>query len=124
MKNLNKRTKALLAIAGIVIVVVVVGLVIVQPGQDELVGTTVIHISPQNPTIAVGQILDMSINSVGNCFWSFPSENVALFTFGPETIGVTDFDTKSVKVIGRGPGQVVLTAKCFMFTRRTTITVH
>ncbi len=123
MKNLTRRTKTLVGFAGAVIVVLVVGFVVLVPGTAGLFGGDVIHISPQNPTINEEQVIDMSINSVGKCDWTLPSLSVASFWFTSDDSGVMVPGTKSVKVFGEGPGQVTVKAKCFMFTRYTTVTV-
>ncbi len=131
MKNLNTRAKMLLAIAGIVIVVIAAGLVLLGPG-DDLFGATVIHISPANPTIPLYQAIDMSINSVGDCEWGTSVPNVANYLAGACSTNngvyrcanmAWDVSTKNTKLIANWPGQTVITAKCFMFTRSTTVTV-
>lgn len=133
MKNLTTRTKMLLAIAGVVIVVAVAGLVLLGPG-DDLFGSTVIHISPQNPTIPLYQAIDMSINSVGDCEWSTSVPNVANYIAGAGACRVTngayvcdnmyyDYNTKKTKLIANWPGQTTISAKCALFTRSTTVTV-
>ncbi len=128
MKTLNSRTKMLLAIAGIVIVVVAAGLLLLGPGED-LFGTTIIHISPENPTIHRQTLLNMSINSVGNCDWT--TSNIAivsLYRYDPSNPIAShtsaQYDTKLVQVYGVSVGQATITAKCAIFTRRTTVTVQ
>ncbi len=128
MKNLSKRTKMLLAIGGIVIVVVVAGLLLLGPGDEVLFGATVIHISPENPRIVPGQNLNLTINSVGNCFWTTSNANAVKFNLGSGPMnegstGVADGETKSVWVKGYSLGQSVISAKCALFTRSTTVYV-
>ncbi len=129
MKNLSRRTKTLLAIAGVVVVVVVVGLVLLGPGEAGLFGTTVFHISPQNPTISVGQTIGMSINSWSNCIWLTSNANVAEFMVGPGPMGAGatspgGISGKSVYVHGLARGQSRITADCPLMTRSTTVTVQ
>ncbi len=130
MKTLNKRSKTLLATAGIVIVVIVVGFVVLVPDTAGLFGGDVIHISPANPTIPLNQVIDMSINSVGKCDWSTSAmPTVAAFVAYcnpalPHCAMVdTVSNTKNVKVQASWHGQTVITARCALFTRSTTVTV-
>ncbi len=129
MKNLNTRTKMLLAIAGIVIVVVIAGILFMGPA-DDLFGSTIIHISPENPTIHQQDVKSMYINSVYNCDWSTSNSAIANFyhydpynlphAYGTNTVA----DTKLVEVYGVSVGQATITAKCAIFTRHTTVTVY
>lgn len=117
MKNLSKRTKMLLAIAGVVIVVIVAGLVLLGPGDEALFGGTVIHISPQNPTINVDQNIDMSINSVLNCTWSSTDESVIqLWNWHPDY-------SRKIQVLGLKPGYATVKANCGM-NRYTKVVVR
>lgn len=117
MKTLNKRSKILLGLGALVVVVVVAGIVLLEPGGVSLFGGTVIHISPQNPTINVDQTLDMSINSVGNCTWSSSNPAVA-------DINYWFLDTsRQATIMGMGPGQATIKANCWM-NRYTTVTVR
>lgn len=118
MKNLNKRTKILLGIAGLVIVVVVAGFLVLVPGEGTLFGGSIIHISPQNPTINVGQNLDMSINSIGSCSWSSSNEGVVVVTY-PNPVGYA----RDATVQGAGPGQAKIKADC-VTNHYTTVTVR
>ncbi len=103
MKNLSTRSKRLLAIAAIVIVVVVVGLVILVPGQEGLFGTTGIHISPENPTIVVGQNITLTINSVFACKWSSSVAGV---------VTIVSSADKSVTLKGAADGTTTIKADC------------
>jgi hypothetical protein len=117
MKNLTRRNKTLLAIAGVVVVVVVAGLLVFMPGEPALFGGDVIHISPQNPTINVQDQIDLSINSVGTCSWSSSNTNVVdINYFNPDK-------SRQVTMWGVGPGQATIKANCWM-NRYTTITVR
>lgn len=113
MKNLSTRTKRLLAIAGVVIVVVLVGLVILVPGQEGLFGTTLIHISPENPTIIAGQTISLSINSVFACKWSSSLAGV---------VTIVSSADRSVTLKGTQPGKTTIKADC-VENHYTTVTV-
>ncbi len=117
MKNLTNRTKILLGIAGLVIVVIVAGVVIVGPGEGNLFGGSIIHISPENPTINQGQNLELSINSSGTCTWSSSNEsvvNIAYFN--------SDYSRK-VTLAAMAPGQAIIKADCTA-NHYTTVTVR
>ncbi len=117
MQNLTKRTKTLLAIAGIVVVVVVAGFVVLVPGTAGLFGGDVIHISPSNPTLNVGDQIDLSINSVGTCTWSSSNTSVVQINyFNPD-------HSRSVTIEADGPGTSTIKANCWM-NRYTTVTVR
>jgi hypothetical protein len=83
MKNLSKRSKTLLAIAGVVIVLVVAGLVLLGPG-DDLFGTTVTGMRIQWSTncLTPGKSTTMTVfygpNYASGCTWS--SNNPAAVT--------------------------------------------
>jgi hypothetical protein len=117
MKNLSKRTKMLLATAGVVIIVVVAGLVLLEPG-DGLFGTTVIHISPTSAGISVAQSVNMSINSVFVCKWSTSNQTIAR---------ISNYDTNGdTKITANGvyPGQATIKANCAIGNRYATVTVR
>ncbi len=117
MKNLSRRTKLLLAIAGVVIVVIVAGLVVLGPGDEALFGGTIIHISPENPTINVDQNIDMSINSVFTCTWSTTDPSVIqLWNWHPDY-------SRRLQVLGLKPGSATIKANCGM-DRYTKVTVR
>ncbi len=128
MKNLNTRTKMLLAIAGVVIVVVIAGILFMGPGSD-LFGTAIINISPENPTIHHNSSIQLNINSVYNCTWT--TSNVAIASlydydpniWPPAIHASVQHDTKYVLVYGTGIGQVTITARCPFHTKSTTVTV-
>lgn len=126
MKNLTQRSKILLGIVAVVVVIVAAGLIYLGPSLG-LYGGDVIHISPTNPTINVGQTLDLSINSLFGCNWYSSSIEVAPFiTDGgagyANWYGDDEHHYKKVQIIAKKPGQEVITAECAM-TRRTTVTV-
>jgi hypothetical protein len=128
MKKLNRRSKILLGIGALVLVAVVAGIVLLEPGGVSLFGGTVIHISPENPTITVGQTIDMSINSVFGCNWESSDYFVAPFVFDggkgtADYMGDDEYKPKHVQVKGTKPGQAVIKAEC-MLTRKTTVTVR
>lgn len=117
MKKLNRRSRILIAVGALVVVAVLGGLVLFEPGGVDLFGGTVIHISPENPTINVDQLLDMSINSVGNCTWSSSNPNVVdIYYWFLDT-------SRKATVIGKAPGQATIKANCWM-NRYTTVTVR
>lgn len=116
MKMMNKRSKILFGIGALVLVAVVAGLVLLGPG-DSLFGGTIIHISPANPTINVGQYLDMSINSMFICKWTSSNEGM---------VEITEQDpngTRHITVYGYGPGTATIKANC-VIDRTTQVTVR
>ncbi len=114
MKNLNKRSKTILAMIGIAIaLVILIGLTITQTGT--LAGATVRVITPSNPAIAVGETIALSVNAVYDCVWSSSDDasvslvNYALICDG-ESCGWPE--TKSVTIKGNAVGGATITAKC------------
>ena len=64
MKNMNQRTKIILAIVAVVVIVgIVVGVVMTQTPVGELFGTTAHVIYPPHPTMVVGSSIHPSVNS-------------------------------------------------------------
>ncbi len=116
MKNLNKRTKIILAIVGVVIVIAVIGLAITQPPASELLGTTALVITPSNPTIIIGDSIVLSVNSVYNCNWFTSSTVVASFV-GDST------EVKSVTVTGNAEGLVTINANCGLINVNKAMTI-
>ncbi len=104
MKKLNKRARLLLAIAGIVIIVVAAGLVLLGQGGD-LFGTAALVITPSNPTLVAGNSTGLSVNAVYKCAWS--SSNTAI-------VSLVNYsgETKSVTVKGNAAGSATITARC------------
>ncbi len=119
MKNLNKRTKIIAAIVGVVVLVVVIGLVITQPPASELLGTTALVITPSNPTIVSGNSIGLSVNATYNCAWSSSdTSKVSLVNYNGET--------KAVTVKGNAAGSATIQAKCGIINVNkvtTTVTV-
>ena len=108
MKNVSKRTKMIMAIVGIVVVIAVIGLVLTQPPASELLGASALVITPSNPTIVVGNSIVLSVNSVYNCNWS--SDNAAAVTIlGDAT------EVKSVTVYANAYASANIEARCGLF---------
>ncbi len=105
MKTLTQRNKILLGIAGLVIVVVIAGVVLVGPSQTGLFGTSGLVITPSNPVHPVNVYYNLSVNSVNRCNWS--TSDAAIVSFlGDYT------EEKVVTVIGLHSGQAIIEAKC------------
>lgn len=105
MKNLNKRSAIILAIAGLVVVAVVAVVVFTPVGAGSLIGTAALVITPSNPAIVVGNSTGLSVNAVYNCAWSSSNTAVAsLVNYSKET--------KAVRVKANAPGSATITAKC------------
>ena len=117
MKNMNKRTKTILAIVGVLAVVVIAtGVVITQVDTSALFGATVLAFNPSNPTIVKGNAINLSIN--GDC--TFTSSNTAIVTLA-SSFG-NDFAT-SYRATGVGLGDATVTATCSGVTASTTVKV-
>ncbi len=119
MKNLNKRTKMILAIVGVVVVVVLVGLFILQPPIDQLFGATVqLTITPANASIAQGATIKFNVNSTVNsaegCVWYSSNPNVAT---------LVAYDIGSGKFQGVGTGTATIQVKCSDGSAGTVLTV-
>ncbi len=108
MKNLSKRTRIILAIVGLLVIVVVAIAVFTQVGGGELLGTTALVITPSNPTIwGVGNSIVLSVNSVYNCNWS--SDNPSISFLGDAT------EVKSITVYANAYASANIEARCGLF---------
>ena len=69
MKNMGHRTKIILAIVGVLVVVgIVVGVVMTQSSASQLSGTAAdLVITPSNPTLGWGQSLTLTVNAKSAC---------------------------------------------------------
>ncbi len=105
MKTLTNRTKKLLAIAGVVVVVVVAGLAFLRLEGTNLLGATTLVITPSNPTQALGGIYTLSVNSVWPCNWFTSNSDIADFIHSP-------YETKIVQVWTKAVGSVTIEARC------------
>lgn len=118
MKNLTKRNKIVLAIAGVVIVVVVAGIVLLGVGDTGLFGGSAIHISPQNPAVLKDSRVALSINSAFTCKWSTDNQWVA---------EIFDYDSggdKKITIYGYYPGTASIKAHCAIGNRYATVNVR
>jgi hypothetical protein len=121
MKNISKRTKIILAIVGVLVVVVAAVAIFAQAGGRELFGATALVITPSNPTIAVGQTVGLSVNSVYPCTWTIPPvwgnvdapyiSLVGYYYTRPDGSGYI-LETKSVTVKGERAGSTTVAAHC------------
>ncbi len=116
MKNLSTRTKLLLAIAGVVIVVVLAGVVLVGPGEINLFGATTLVITPSNFTMTTNNTYVFSANAGSACNW-FSSDHNVVMLLSPYT------ETKSVQVIALNEGSATLEAHCGVFKTNHVSTV-
>lgn len=118
MKTLNKRTKILLAIAGVVIVVIAAGVVILQPSGFGLFGTTTYpYLSPNISSIQVGEHKTLTV--IGNpalaspvCTWSVSSG-----------LGISTSSATSITIYGQWKNTASVTAKCNVGTVTHTLSV-
>lgn len=112
MKNLNQRSKILIAIAAVVVVVVVAVVVFFQASGEDLFGTLIhISISPSSSTLAVGRSQTLSSGtSLSNCSWSSSNTSVA---------SITSSSTKSATVRANAAGTATITEKCGLMGRYT-----
>jgi hypothetical protein len=104
MKNLNKRTKILMAIAGGVVVVGVLVIAIFQPPLNELFGTSQVQLIPYTSTISIGQTIALQMPGGANCNWSNGDQRISF---------VNNVKTgTSVTVKGASSGQAQVIATC------------
>ncbi len=120
MKNLNKRTKMILTILGVLVIAVVAVAVFFQASGDSLFGTVIsLKISPSSSTITVGESTTLSSGTIlSTCSWS--SSN-------PAIAWVTASTTKSATVKGNTVGTVTITETCGALGRyhgSATVTVN
>ncbi len=121
MRNLTKRNKILLGIAGLVLVVVVAGLVLLGPSGAGLFGASDLHIIPSNPNWWVkGGGYYLQANTVTDCNWEAGDSNVIVL------IDPTKF-VKGVNVWASGVGTTTVKAHCgflHLLTVSTIVTVN
>ncbi len=110
MKNLTNRPKVLLAIAGILLVVIVAGVVILDPGATGLFGTTALVITPTTSVIGVNSTRNLDVNSTMNCNWFSSNSAVMGFENPPGTHLV-----KGVVIRAYSVGTVTIEARCGVF---------
>ncbi len=121
MKNLTKRNKILLGLAGLVIVVVVVGVVLLGPSQTGLFGTSNLVITqiPASPW-RYESVDRLDVNSTFNCNWKSYNPAVVML-FEPSQ------EVKWVQGFAAGHGTATVEAHCgpFRLTKVvTTVTVR
>ncbi len=111
MKNLNKRTKVILATVSVVIVVVMAIAAFIQVGGGKLFGCTncpIYTISPSNPTIHIGKTIGLSVtNSNFVCRWNSSNPTVISLVNYVNPVG-------AVTVKGNAAGNATITAVCFI----------
>ncbi len=119
MKNLTKRTKLLLAIAGVLVVVIVAGVVLLQPGATGLFGTTAVHLDPENPTMYFHNYLGMRVSSNALCNWASSNQDIV-------SINSEFMDQNGIQLWSKNPGTATIEARCGWFNsvhHSTTVTV-
>ncbi len=119
MKTLSKRNQIVLALAGIALVVLVGGFVLVQPGGLNLLGaTTSLYLSPASLNLSVGQSVNVRLLSTAPmaapaCNWS--TQNTA--------IKLSNITSTSVTVTGMSEGTSGFKASCNVGSILGTATV-
>lgn len=108
MKKLSKRTMMILAAVGIVIVLVAVGIVVLQPGGNDLTGTANLVISPPNPTVKEGNTAWLDVNATLYCNWYTSNAAIVAFADSPKS-------TRGVMIKGVAVGQATIEARCGLF---------
>ncbi len=120
MKNLTQRNKILLGIAGLVIVVVVTGLVLLGPSGAGLFGASNLTITPSVPyPWTMGEIHRLESSTIWDCNFETDDTNVVKLIDPDEFV-------KSVQVLAYQHGTAVVKAHCGWFhalTATTTVTV-
>ncbi len=122
MKNANKRTKTLLGIAAVVLVIVVALVVLLPASGLPLFGTTTVVISPGNPSLTSGRTLGLTTNAKYNCNWFSSNDAAVLFEGG--TTDVKDVTIRAQNVTGTSTATVE--ARCGVLHLNhvsTTVTV-
>jgi hypothetical protein len=115
MKSMSKRNKSILAAGGlIVLLAVVVAVVFSQQGGAGLFGSGLRTITPSDPSMHVGQTVEMVVDAFWGCDWSSSDPAVVSFAGDPN-------NTKVVTVQGDAIGQAEIRAKCAGGTYGTTV---
>ncbi len=108
MKNLTKRNKTLLAIAGVLVIAAIAVLVLTSVsgkglfGTNGLIGTATFYITPTNPTLVPGATV--SLCASGKARWETSNPGVAAITSGADKL----IDCIDVK--GMTKGDAIITA--------------
>ena len=118
MKNLSTRTKKVLAIAGLVIVVVVAGLVLLGPSGAGLFGASDLTITTQYPfPWTKGEVHRLVSNTVWDCNWAVENSGVVNLLEPAEYV-------KTVQAYAVAPGTTTVKSHCgFLHTLTASITV-
>ncbi len=121
MKNLTKRNKILLGIAGLVIVVVVGGLVLLGPSGAGLFGTSNLTITAYPPPPwTKGELYHLQSSTIWDCNWEVEDINIIRLLDPDEYV-------KSVEAIAYKPGTTTIKSHCGWFhalTASITVTVE
>ena len=122
MKNQSKRTKIILAIISVLVIVVVAIAVFAQVGGGALLGTAAFTLQPQNPTLNVGEQINMEVNGWIECDWSQSTNILQIRPLG--YLGTSRFNP--AVVVAEQAGATTVTATCGLFNIRhsTTVTVR
>ena len=124
MKNASKRTKIILAIIGVLVVVVVAIGIFVQVGGNGLFGSSYFQngdITPNHPYIAVGQTVKLTVDANFACTWTpeprwgnVDEPYISLMDYYYTRPDGTSYhlETKTVTVKGERPGTASITAHC------------
>ncbi len=106
MKNLTKRNKTLLAIAGVLVIAVVAVLVLTSVsgkglfGTNGLIGTATFYITPTNPTLVQGA--SVSLCASGKARWESSNPGVVAITSGADKL----IDCIDVKGMTKGDATI------------------
>ncbi len=105
MKNVTQRTKIVLVVAAVLVVVVIAGVAYFQTSGEALFGTVIsISIKPSSSTILIGQSETLSSDAASSpCSWT--SSN-------PSVVSITSSSAKSAAVLAKGIGTATITEKC------------
>ncbi len=124
MKNFSNRTKILLGIAALVLVVVVAALVLLPVSGLPLFSTAISYsITPSNPAIMQGSTVTLTENSPYPCNWAPGNTNVV-------TVLLPNTNVSTVTVKGIAAVQSPIYANCWLGTNQgwqqltTTVTVN
>ena len=116
MGTLSNRNKKVLGIVGgLVALAVVAAVLVTQAPVGGLLGATTVTITPDNPTIQLGQSITFEVNTLYHKWSVEQSGTVVEIT--------SDTNKKQFTVVGRNPGQAVISVKAYAGTDSTTVTV-
>ncbi len=114
---MNNRTKTILTVIGILVVVAIAISVMQNRNAAELLaGTTSLAITPSNPTVIVGATASLSLNAALSCDWN--TSDSAVVSFAGNVTQVS-----AVTIQANENGSATISANCkLLFNKQVTVT--